>query len=186
MLIRFVVAGCIPFGTSSTITSGQKAVSLNTTGMYSLVRHPLYLGNFLIWFGLACFTGLWWFILLIACLFCLFYERIMVAEENFLAAGFGEEFLTWAEETPAFIPRFRGWRPPPLPFSFRAALRREYGGFAAVILGFYALTLLGTLVVEGRIYAGKTATLAAVFTVIAYFALRYLKKHTNLLQVAGR
>uniref|UniRef100_A0A7V4G665 DUF1295 domain-containing protein n=1 Tax=Desulfobacca acetoxidans TaxID=60893 RepID=A0A7V4G665_9BACT len=186
MTFRFIIAGYIPQGTSGTNTREQKAVSLNTTGIYSVVRHPLYLGNFLIWLGLAGFTGLWWFILLIVCFFCLFYERIMVAEENFLAGQFGEEFFAWVRETPAIIPRWRNWRPSPLPFSWRAAVRREYRGFTAVILGYYVLMLAGTLAVEGRLYASLTSSLLAFLTLVGYLMVRYLKKHTNFLQVAGR
>jgi len=186
MTFRFVIAGYIPQGTSGTNTREQKAVSLNTTGIYSVVRHPLYLGNLLIWLGLAGFTGLWWFVLLVACLFCLFYERIMVAEENFLATQFGEEFYAWARETPAFIPRWRSWRPSPLPFSWRAAVRREYRGFIAVLVSYYVLMLVGTLVVEGRLYASWWVNTLLAITLQAYIGVRYVKKQTRFLEVEGR
>ncbi|MGB8874133.1 MAG: hypothetical protein WCC75_12145, partial [Desulfobaccales bacterium] len=45
--------GLPPRGTSGRNTQGQVAETLNTTGIYSLVRNPLYLGNFLIWLGLS-------------------------------------------------------------------------------------------------------------------------------------
>ena len=51
LIIRAVVVGYVPEGTSGRNTQGQEAVSLNTAGMYSILRHPLYFGNFL--FGLA-------------------------------------------------------------------------------------------------------------------------------------
>ena len=49
------VAGHVPAGTSGRNTRGQIALELNTTGLYSIVRHPLYVGNFLMWLGLAMF-----------------------------------------------------------------------------------------------------------------------------------
>src|SRR5262245_26050620 len=45
--IRFVVHGYALEGTSGRNTREQIADNLNTTGLYSLVRHPLYLGNIL-------------------------------------------------------------------------------------------------------------------------------------------
>ena len=36
--------------------AGQIADELNTTGIYSLVRHPLYIGNFLMWLGPVLFV----------------------------------------------------------------------------------------------------------------------------------
>ena len=46
--IRIITVAFAPTGTSGRNTKQQKATSLNQTGIYSIVRHPLYLGNFLI------------------------------------------------------------------------------------------------------------------------------------------
>jgi protein-S-isoprenylcysteine O-methyltransferase Ste14 len=81
MLIRAMTVGHTPAGTSGRNTAGQVAESLNTTGIYSTVRHPLYLANFLIGLGLSCFTLTWWFPLMYTLTFWLYYERIMLAEE---------------------------------------------------------------------------------------------------------
>jgi protein-S-isoprenylcysteine O-methyltransferase Ste14 len=68
---------------------------LNTTWMYSLVRNPLYLGNFIIWLGLALFINVWWCTIIVILSFILFYERIIFAEEKFLREKFGKTFK-WA------------------------------------------------------------------------------------------
>lgn len=44
--IRIITIGHTPKGTSGRNTKKQVADTLNTTGMYSVVRNPLYLGNF--------------------------------------------------------------------------------------------------------------------------------------------
>ena len=52
--VRFFTVGFVPRGTSGRNTRGQVAETLNTT-VHAIVRNPLYLGNFIIWFGLALF-----------------------------------------------------------------------------------------------------------------------------------
>jgi len=65
LAIRVWAVGCIPRRTSGRNTrKGQVANLLNTTGVYSVVRHPLYLGNFFMVLGPAMFFRLWWFALL--------------------------------------------------------------------------------------------------------------------------
>ena len=97
--------------TSGRNTEGQVADSLNTTGMYSIVRNPLYLGNFLMILGVVLFLRIWWIPALYATLFALYYERIIFAEEMFLRDKFGQDYLAWASKTPAFFPKFALWKP---------------------------------------------------------------------------
>lgn len=52
--IHIYTVGHTPVHTSGRNTAGQVADSLNTTGIYSIVRHPLYLGNFLMWLAFRC------------------------------------------------------------------------------------------------------------------------------------
>ena len=47
--IRIFTVAYTPPGTSGRNTKQQLANTLNTTGIYSLLRHPLYLGNFLMY-----------------------------------------------------------------------------------------------------------------------------------------
>ena len=51
-VIRILTVGFTPKNTSGRNTvNGQLADELNVTGIYSLLRHPLYLGNFFMWLG---------------------------------------------------------------------------------------------------------------------------------------
>ena len=56
LLVRFYTIGTTPEGTSGRNTNEQIASVLNSTGMYSMLRHPLYLGNYLIWLGISVAT----------------------------------------------------------------------------------------------------------------------------------
>lgn len=148
--IRIFTVGHTPKATSGRNTKGQVANTLNTTGMYSLVRHPLYLGNFFMFLGPVLFAHTWWLTLIYILSFWLYYERIMFAEEAFLRKKFGEEYLRWAHNTPAFIPRFKNYRKPDLQFSLKKVLRKEYNGFFAVILIMFILEGFGEVVLHRR------------------------------------
>jgi protein-S-isoprenylcysteine O-methyltransferase Ste14 len=184
--IRFFTVGFVPRGTSGRNTRGQVADTLNTTGAYSIVRNPLYLGNFVIWFGLSLFMKLWWFTALIALFFIVFYERIIFTEEGFLREKFGEEFLQWAEATPAMIPNFQNWRPPALPFSWKSALVREYGSFYAIIATFAVLEILGALSAPGKFFLDAIWIKIFLAGTIFYLTVRFLKKKTEVLATANR
>src|SRR5688500_1805537 len=76
LCVRIVVVGYAPNGTSGRNTREQVAETLNTSGPYAIVRHPLYLGNYLMWLGVALFARVWWCPVIISLAFWLYYERI--------------------------------------------------------------------------------------------------------------
>lgn len=134
--IRIWIASTVPDKTSGRNVNFQVAESLNVHGLYSLVRHPLYVGNFFIYLAFALFPGEWWFVLFFVLVFWLYYERIMIAEEDFLARRFGEEFRAWAGRTPAFIPRFSLWQGWQGSHSLRTVFTRERSTWLGVGVGF--------------------------------------------------
>ena len=124
LIIRVYTVGHTPKNTSGRNTGeGQLADTLNQTGIYSLVRHPLYLGNFLMYLGLAMITGHLWFVISFVLLYWLYYERIMFAEEHFLRNKFGEQYLKWAASVPAFVPKLGNMASPNLSFSWKKVLK---------------------------------------------------------------
>lgn len=83
---------------------------LATTGAYSLVRHPLYFGNFLILAGftLACAN---WIVVALVLFFLLFYYPAAIRyEDRKLQDLFGEEWQAWGTATPAMFPTRLQWR----------------------------------------------------------------------------
>jgi protein-S-isoprenylcysteine O-methyltransferase Ste14 len=184
-----LVIRCATVGSKPARTSGRgtrlDAKALNTTGMYSVVRHPLYLGNFLVGFGMAMFLQSGWFVLAYAMVFGLYYERIMYAEEEYLRSRFRAQFEEWSERTPAFFPRLSIWRAPSLPFSFKAVLRREYSTFFLICATFFTIDSLDDVLLER---ASPDLAWVAVLAVGAavYSVLLFLKRTTKLLAVPGR
>ena len=141
-IIRFYTIGTTTKGTSGRNTSSQVATVLNSKGVYSVVRHPLYLGNYLIWLGIAFFTFNVYFIVIMSLLFWLYYERIMFAEERFLESKFGDDFLNWSNVVPAFFPSFLKFTRSEIPFSLISVLRREYASILSSIIGFVFVELV--------------------------------------------
>jgi len=181
--VRFFTVGYTPEGTSGTNTRTQIADTLNTSGMYSIMRHPLYLGNFIIWFGLSTFFHLWWFSLIIILIFWLYYERIMFTEEEFLREKFGNSCLEWAEKTPAFIPDIWKWRSSNMKFSYRKAIKNEYKSFFAVIVAFTILEIIGDIFVEKKLEIDRMWLSILIIGLIIYTVIRFLKKRTKILEV---
>jgi protein-S-isoprenylcysteine O-methyltransferase Ste14 len=186
LAIRAYAAGHAPRGTSGRNTRRQIADTLNTTGPYSIVRNPLYLGNFFMGLGPALFPGMWWLTLIYALVFWLYYERIIFAEEAFLREKFGQSFLDWAARTPAFLPRWRHYVPSDLPFSWRTVLRREYNGLLGLVAVLFVLNAAGDAFYLGRMQLDVASIWLLAVIVFVWAVLRTLRKYTHVLDVEGR
>jgi len=124
-LVRVITSGYAALGTSGRAKVAAEASELNTTGPYSLVRNPLYLGRILNFTGLAMLSGSWVFGAMVFLLAILVYERISVYEEEFLRGKFGAAHTAWATSVPALFPRFSGWVKPKYPFWWKRMIWRE-------------------------------------------------------------
>jgi protein-S-isoprenylcysteine O-methyltransferase Ste14 len=186
LALRIATVGFVPKGTSGRGTKAMRAEMLNTTGMYSVVRHPLYLGNALIFGGMLLDLGSWSVLLIGGLTYGLYYERIMLAEEALLAAKHGEAFAEWAARTPTLIPRFSQWQPPSLRFSVRSAIRREYTTYFMIIGVFTAIEVAGDYVVTKRFEFEPLWQVIFAASAVFYLGVRFIKKRTSWLDVAER
>ncbi|MBE7411231.1 MAG: lipid A Kdo2 1-phosphate O-methyltransferase [Leptospiraceae bacterium] len=193
LLIRSIVVGFAPARTSGRNTKVQIADVVNQTGIYSTVRHPLYVGNFFMFFGLVLFFRDFSFVLIFILFYWFYYERIMFTEEQFLRGKFGDDYLKWANSTPAIIPCFKNFRKPDMSFSFKNVLKREYPGFFGLVFFFTLYDVLIMFFNElGFSFDGfwnmLKPTQIVFFGVGAsiYIIIRILVKMTKLLDVEGR
>ncbi|NIA71240.1 lipid A phosphate methyltransferase [Pelagibius litoralis] len=188
--IRVHIVGHVPPGTSGRNTRLQRADELNTSGFYSICRHPLYLANFIVFAGILLAVQVWWFVLVGVLAFWVYYERIMAAEEAFLHQRFGQAFEDWAKATPAFIPVVSRWRSPERTLSWKTILRREPYGYFAIIAVFFVMEVMSDLVVEGDSLEQWLhtdfiwPTLFAVGAIV-FVVLRTLKKTTRLFSITS-
>lgn len=186
LAIRCIAVGYAAQGTSGRSTRSPRADDLNTTGLYSLIRHPLYVGNFFMWLAAAMLPGSVLIAAIVSILFWMYYVPIMFAEEAFLRRKFGERYERWAARTPAVIPDRVTWIRPTRPFAIRSVLRRERSGVAGLFL---TLGILGGLedslathavrvdIVDGSLFAAGLVT--------AFLSLAF-KASQRLTAVRGR
>lgn len=186
-IIRVFTVGYTPKNTSGRNTEQQVADSLNTTGMYSIVRHPLYVGNFFMWLGVAILTANFCFVLVFILSFWIFYERIMFAEEQFLRRKFEKAYVSWAEDKGAFIPKLKSFVKPNLPFSWKKVLKKEKNGFFAVFLVFFIFNALGQFIEDGSWMPHKAWLIySTILSALIYLVLKLIKKYTSMLDEENR
>ncbi|MFM6935843.1 MAG: methyltransferase family protein [Flavobacteriales bacterium] len=183
-LIRALTVGHRSMQTSGRNRSHQVAEVLNTRGMYSIVRHPLYLANILIWIGWAALLCIPWLTVVATMVFVVYYFFIMFAEEQFLRRKFGAAYETWHHRTPRLIPNPFLYSSNSNDFSWRIVFKNEYPGWTAsltIALCIYSLLINklypfeenSSLYLKGWLILGGG---------IAIFGLtfRYLKHRTNV------
>lgn len=191
LAIRWFTVGFVPGGTSGRNTQGQRAEVLNVSGMYSIVRNPLYLGNFIAILGVVLSIKVWWLALIVSMFFFIYMERIIMAEEKYLHEKFGAIYDEWRTKTPVIIPDFSLWRAPEMALSIKTIMKREYQGLLGMATAFLVTEMITDLVFEKESFSewiGEDWIWPATYSVILALCLtlRYLKKHTSLLKVEGR
>jgi protein-S-isoprenylcysteine O-methyltransferase Ste14 len=75
-------------------------------GPFTWCRNPMTLGTFLVYLGIAVWTGSISAVVLVATLTALLLLYLKKIEEKELEARFGEEYLEYKQHTPFIIPRF--------------------------------------------------------------------------------
>jgi protein-S-isoprenylcysteine O-methyltransferase Ste14 len=124
----FRLAGVSAAGTVTRRRS-RDVQRLVTYGIFSWMRNPLYVGNFLIWVGFVVGSGVLWFLPVALVLFAIEYTLIVRYEEGVLESIFGQEYVAYKQRTPRWFPR------PPAekgsgPHDLGEALRSEVSTFA--------------------------------------------------------
>jgi hypothetical protein len=159
---------------------------VNKTGIYSTVRHPLYLGNYFMWIGIVFYTFNFWFVLVISLAYWIYYERIMFAEERFLEKKFGDEYVSWSNSVPPFWPSFKNKISSKIPFSLKSVLRREYSGFIATVAGFVFVDIVRDWMLMPTFKFNMNYAWVFGIALLITLVLRTLKKNTKVLEEDGR
>lgn len=114
-----------------------------TDGPYAWIRHPIYLANFLLGFGMVVLTGWWPILVVYGLIFFPMHAIIMRAEEVHLRQLYGPSYVAYCRAVPAILPwrRYAGPRTGQRN-EFKMQRGRErlkvlgYAAGVAVLLGF--------------------------------------------------
>lgn len=102
-LIRMYSVGFI--GSISRTRTDSLSDTLVTTGAFSIIRNPIYFGNFFIAIGFALFSGYLWFIILTIIFFFFQYYFIIKYEEFLLENKFGDQYIAYKSSVPCIFPK---------------------------------------------------------------------------------
>ena len=120
-------------GASTRARTLGAARDLVTTGPYSYVRNPLYLGNFLLSFGVCLVANVYWLVAVLIVGYFAQYLPIIALEEAYLSESCGQVYQAYQERVPRFVPRFHAYpHPSPHDFSWTRAIKSEKRTLTAI------------------------------------------------------
>ena len=133
---------------------GVKIGRLITAGPYAFVRHPLYLGTFLLGAGACLIVRNGWLSLAALGFFLTVYRRKMKEEEERILHEWGEVYLRYHRSVPRWIPSGRRFAFPEGSWSWRGiAASKEWKTVAWVIVLIIALYLREEALEEGSLWS---------------------------------
>lgn len=160
---------------------GHTHGTLNTTGIFSLMRHPHLLGTLLIYLGAIFFVHDPTLTLSSFLLLWLYTHRQILVRDQVLTNAFGKSFERWAANTPAVVPLFAHWKAPDRSFDWRRALLAEHRTLLVTALVFAALELVGHYVVEHNLEVEGWWIVLLAFSVVLAAAIHALRRWSRLL-----
>ena len=183
IIIRIIAVSFVPYGNSGRGTDKPYADSLNTTGMYSVMRNPVYFGNFFTFLAPVLYSQNFWLVAFYIPVFALYHERIIYAEERFLVGKFGDEYRNWANNTPAFFPDFSKWINPDRRFCWKTAYRRESISFFTLVATIFGLEIICDYIFYKELIFSFEWTILFVISALFYLGNCILVKFTKILNV---
>ena len=121
-------------GASTRARTLGAARDLVTTGPYRYVRNPLYLGNFLLSFGVCLVANVYWLVAVLIVGYFSQYLPIIALEEAYLLESCGQVYQAYRERVPRFVPRFYPYPDPSLhDFSWARAIKSEKRTLTAIV-----------------------------------------------------
>jgi protein-S-isoprenylcysteine O-methyltransferase Ste14 len=173
--VRIVSVGYAGSGTSGR-ESFLKADSLNTSGLYSLTRNPLYWGNIFIFSGLL--IAFVQPLALVVFIFFLVgqYQFIIRIEETFLQERYGSVYQEYCRQVRRWLPRFRNFSLPEKPFDCKKVLFKENDSVFNLLFICLLILAYKEYFFSGKILHVKFWIAGAGVLILFYVFMKILKK----------
>lgn len=161
------------------------ADTLVTQGFFGACRNPLYVGNFIIYFGVLLMHGSPWVVLIGMLFFAYVYSAIVAAEEFFLRGKFGEEYAAYCRDVPRWgfkLDRLKE-ATKDMEFSFKRVLVKDYSTITNAMIALAGIELLEDVTFRPENHSESQAVILviAIMLLIAGAAfIRTLKKQGAL------
>ncbi|MCP4156277.1 MAG: hypothetical protein GY757_51665 [bacterium] len=174
-LIRIMAVGYSFAGTSGR-ESYLRADNLNSTGIYSIVRNPLYIGNFFIFSGLVVVFSNVWAILVFAFFLILQYYFVVLAEENYLKGEYSKDYEDYCNRVRRIIPVIGKYRKNQNPFNLRKVIFKENDSVFNLLVIYLLVLLYKERVFSGAIINSTLYSICGGILVAAYILVKIIKK----------
>jgi protein-S-isoprenylcysteine O-methyltransferase Ste14 len=89
--------------TKNTLVTVKPANSLQTSGIYTVSRNPMYVSLLLFYAGLAFLVGNWWTMILLPALIIIVTYFVIRPEEKYLERAFGKIYVDYKEKVRRWI-----------------------------------------------------------------------------------
>lgn len=102
--IIFILPAIIKFfKTKNTLVTIKPANSLQTSGVYSTSRNPMYLGLLMLYIGMAFFKGNSWTLIFIPVVILVITYFVIRKEEKYLTRAFGNDYIEYRKKVRRWI-----------------------------------------------------------------------------------
>ena len=128
----------------------DKNQSIVTTGPYSLMRNPMYIGRFFLLGGCLLLIGRIWILILFTVLYYFYMINRVRREEKRLHEIFGNEYVSYCSRVKRFVPSFKQFNWKSLrTFKWRLLVQNHGHWNFALLIASYLLFYLFTIIKSG-------------------------------------
>jgi len=173
--IRIMAVGFSFEGTSGR-ESYLRAENLNTTGIYSVVRNPLYIGNYFMFAGLVAVFANYYALIIVSVFLIGQYYFVILAEENYLKNEYAESFAEYCRKVKRVVPVFNGYRKNRNPFNLKKVIFKENDSVFNMLLMFILVLVYKERVFYGTIQHATAFIGAGAVLLISYIIVKIIKK----------
>lgn len=174
-MIRVISVGYAYEGTSGR-ESYLRAENLNITGIYSIVRNPLYIGNFFMFTGLVAVFSNIYALLVFGVFLVLQYYFVILSEENFLIEAYGKDYEAYCTRVRRIIPTFKDYKKNQNPFNLRKVIFKENDSVFNMLVMYVLVLLYKERVFTGSIGEPFYYIIPGVVLITGYVIIKIIKK----------